>query len=84
MSGRQTMLPKVRRTGRRVVRRTRRTISEHIFSSVGICVGLGFGAGLLLGIALADAVESNKQHGYAQQLRDAFAHATPEWLGGKS
>lgn len=74
--------PKVRRQGRRLVRRSRRTISEHLFSSVGVCLGLGFCSGLLLGVALSDAVEGQK-HRYGQELLDAVAHATPNWLGGK-
>lgn len=84
MSRQQSTLPRIRRKSRRVVRTTRRTISEHIFSSVGVCLGLGFGAGLLLGISLADAVERSRHESYGRHLLDTVAHAAPEWLGGKS
>jgi hypothetical protein len=81
----------MRNATNRAVQATRQGISDHLISSVGLCLGVGFGVGLLIGATLADAADRNSRHHrfghdareYGRWMLDALSRATPDWLGGK-
>ncbi|MEQ8791390.1 MAG: hypothetical protein RIC55_34325 [Pirellulaceae bacterium] len=78
------------RLGSQLVDSTSKTISDHLTSSVGVCLGLGFGVGLLIGVTLASNSDRDRRHyyqmagDYGRKMYDSIAEATPHWLGGRS
>lgn len=76
-------------TAGEVVEGTKTTIADHAVSSVALCFGLGFGAGVLIGISLSHAYASPKQdrwvaERYGRQVMDAVSSVLPASLGGKA
>lgn len=69
--------------------RTKETPSEHPISSAAVCFGLGFGAGLLIGLSLTGASRSrftdrSLAERYGRHMMDAMAQLVPQSLGGHS
>lgn len=75
-------------TVRGVASGTKTMISDHAVSSVAVCFGLGFGAGVLIGLSLAgmsgprDADRSLAER-YGRQFLDAVSGVVPSSLGGR-
>lgn len=67
-----------------MVEGTKQTIVEHAVPSVALCFGIGFGAGLLIGIALAESMRDDRTmtQRYSQQFFDTWARMMPQSLGG--
>jgi len=68
-----------------MVEGTKQTIVEHAVPSVALCFGIGFGAGLLIGIALAESMRDDRTatQRYTQQFMDTWARMMPQSLGGR-
>jgi hypothetical protein len=69
----------------KMVAGTKDTIVEHAVPSVALCFGIGFGAGLLIGIALAESMREDRTTAqrYSQQFMDAWYRMMPQSLGGR-
>ncbi len=72
-----------------VVEGTKTTIADHAASSVALCFGLGFGAGLLIGLSLSHAYARPTQdhwvaERYGRQIMDAVSSVLPASLGGRA
>jgi hypothetical protein len=71
----------------KMVESARETIVEHAVPSVALCFGLGFGAGLVIGLALAESMRPDERttaERYGRQFLDAIYRVMPQSLGGRA